>query len=124
MATVTAEPSVSLSQATNRFLDRAGKLLINGQWKSAQSGETFEVFNPATEEPIAHCAAGDKADIDAAVRAARFAFESGPWSRMTPSERGRLLWKLGDLLEETALLEFAELETLDNGKPLAVSQGG
>jgi phenylacetaldehyde dehydrogenase len=121
MATVTAEPSVSLSQATNRFLDRAGKLLINGQWKVAQSGETFDVFNPATEEPIAHCAAGDKADIDAAVRAARFAFESSPWSRMTPSERGRLIWKLGDLLEENAV-EFAELETLDNGKPLAVAK--
>ena len=69
MATVNAESaiSVSLSEATNRFLSRAGKQLINGQWKEAQSGETFEVFNPATGESIAHCAAGAKDDIDAAV---------------------------------------------------------
>jgi phenylacetaldehyde dehydrogenase len=121
MATVTAEPSVSLSEATSRFLNRAGKMMIDGQWRAAQSGETFEVYNPATEEPIAHCAAGDKADIDAAVRAARQAFESGPWSRISPSERGRMIWRLGDLLEKNAA-EFAELETLDNGKPLAVAK--
>jgi phenylacetaldehyde dehydrogenase len=121
MATATAEPTISLSDAADRFLGRAGKLLINGQWKAAQSGKTFEVFNPADGESIAHCAAGDKADIDAAVRAARTAFESGPWSRTSPSQRGRMLWKLGDLLEENAE-EFAELETLDNGKPLAVAK--
>ncbi|MGA2254041.1 MAG: aldehyde dehydrogenase family protein [Thermoguttaceae bacterium] len=119
MATVLAENRVS--DATSRFLERAGNLWINGQWKTARLGETFEVYNPATGEIIAHCAAGDKADIDAAVHAARQAFESGPWSRMTPSERGRLLWKLGDLLEEHGD-EFAELETLDNGKPLAVAR--
>ena len=119
MATVLTEHP--LSDATRRFLDRAGKLWINGQWKAARLGETFEVYNPATGEIIAHCAAGDKADIDAAVHAARRAFESGPWSKMTPSERGRLIWKLGDLLEEHGD-EFAELETLDNGKPLAVAR--
>ena len=129
MATVLAENP--LSDATGRFLDRAGNLWINGQWRAAGapghplaghgSGETFEVYNPATGEIIAHCAAGDKADIDAAVHAARKAFESGPWSRMTASERGRLIWKLGDLLEEHGD-EFAELETLDNGKPLAVAR--
>ncbi len=119
MATVLTEHS--LSDATQRFLDRAGKLWINGQWKAARLGETFEVYNPATGETIAHCAAGDKADIDAAVHAARRAFESGPWSKMTASERGRLIWKLGDLLEEHGD-EFAELETLDNGKPLAVAR--
>ncbi len=119
MATVLAENPVS--DATSRFLERAGNLWINGQWKAARLGETFEVYNPATGEIIAHCAAGDKADIDAAVHAARRAFESGPWSKMTPSERGRLIWKLGDLLEEHGD-EFAELETLDNGKPLAVAR--
>jgi phenylacetaldehyde dehydrogenase len=87
----------------------------------ARLGETFEVYNPATGEIIAHCAAGDKPDIDAAVAAARQALDSGPWSRTTPSERGRLIWKLGELLEEHAD-EFAELETLDNGKPLAVAR--
>ena len=119
MATVLAENPVS--EATSRFLERAGNLWINGQWRAARLGETFEVYNPATGEIIAHCAAGDKADIDAAVHAARRAFESGPWSRMTPSERGRLIWKLGDLVEEHGD-ELAELETLDNGKPLAVAR--
>jgi phenylacetaldehyde dehydrogenase len=110
-----------LSDATRRFLDRTGNLWINGEWREARSGKTFEVYNPATGEIIARCAAGDQADIDAAVHAARHAFESGSWSRMTASERGRLIWKLGDLLEEHAS-EFAELETLDNGKPLAVAR--
>ena len=119
MATVLTEQP--LGEATLRFLDRAGKLWINGQWKAARLGETFDVFNPATGEIIARCAAGDKVDIDAAVQAARRALDSGPWSRMTPSERGRLIWRLGDLLEEHGD-EFAELETLDNGKPLAVAR--
>jgi phenylacetaldehyde dehydrogenase len=119
MATVLAENPVG--DVTSRFLERAGKLWIDGQWKAARLGETFAVYNPATGEIIAHCASGDKADIDAAVHAARRAFESGPWPRITPSERGRLLWKLGDLLEEHSD-EFAELETLGNGKPLAVAR--
>jgi phenylacetaldehyde dehydrogenase len=110
-----------LSDVTSRFLERTGNLWIGGQWKMARLGETFEVYNPATGEITAHCAAGDKPDIDAAVAAARQALESGPWSRTTPSERGRLIWKLGELLEEHAD-EFAELETLDNGKPLAVAR--
>jgi phenylacetaldehyde dehydrogenase len=96
---------------------------INGRWQAARLGETFDVYNPATGEVIAHCAAGDKSDIDLAVRSARRALESGAWPKMTPSERGRLIWKLGDLLEEHAE-EFAELETLDNGKPLAVARAG
>jgi phenylacetaldehyde dehydrogenase len=119
MSTVISE--YSISKPTQQFLDRVGSLWINGQWKSAQSGETFDVYNPATGEVIARCAAGGQADIDAAVRAARRAFESGPWSKMTPSERGRLLWKLGDLLEQHTD-EFAEIETLDNGKPMAVAR--
>ena len=119
MATVASE--YTLSKETRQFLDRAGSLWINGQWKGAKSGETFEVYNPATGETIARCAAGDKADIDDAVRAARKAFESGPWHKMTPSERGRLIWKLADLVEEHAN-ELAEIETLDNGKPVAVAR--
>jgi phenylacetaldehyde dehydrogenase len=66
-------------------------------------------------------AEGDRQDIESAVRAARKAFESGPWPRLTPSERGRLLWKLADLLEANGD-EFAELESLDNGKPMAVAR--
>src|SRR2546423_5627007 len=96
-------------------------MLINGKWVSAQSGETFPTYNPATGEAICNVPAGDHADIDAAVRAARKAFDEGPWRRTTPAERGRLLWKLADLLEEN-LEEFARIESLDNGKPLAVAR--
>ena len=117
--TLAAQP---LCEQTHRFLDRAGKLWINGQWKAARLRQDVRGLSIRPRaRSIAHCAAGDKADIDAAVHAARRAFESGPWSRMTPSERGRLIWKLGDLLEEHGD-EFAELETLDNGKPLAVAR--
>jgi phenylacetaldehyde dehydrogenase len=97
-------------------------MLIDGQWGPADSGETFPTYNPATGEVICEVAAGDKSDIDRAVKAARAAFESGPWRSMTPSDRGKLLWKLGDLLEKN-LEEFARLESLDNGKPLTVARG-
>jgi phenylacetaldehyde dehydrogenase len=96
-------------------------MLINGQWVEAASGKTFPTYNPATGEVLARVAEGDREDIDRAVKAARAAFETGPWSKMTPSERGRLLWKLGDLLEQN-LEEFAELEMLDNGKPLKIAR--
>ena len=96
-------------------------MLINGQWVEAASGETFATFDPATGEVICNVAAGDQKDIDRAVKAARAAFESGPWRRMTASDRGRAIWKLADLLEKN-LEEFARLESLDNGKPLTVAR--
>jgi phenylacetaldehyde dehydrogenase len=96
-------------------------MLINGKWVEALSGKTFPTYNPATGEVLARVAEGDKADIDLAVKAARAAFETGPWSKLTASERGRLIWKIADLIEEN-LEEFAELETLDNGKPLKVAR--
>ena len=96
-------------------------MLINGQWVEAASGETFATYDPATGEVICDVAAGDKKDIDRAVKAARAAFESGPWRKMTPSDRGRAIWKLADLLEKN-LEEFAQLESLDNGKPLTVAR--
>ena len=96
-------------------------MLIDGKWVEAVSGKTFASFNPATGEVLAQVAEGDKEDIDRAVKAARKAFESGPWRRMTPSERGRLIWKLADLLE-SSLEEFAQIETLDNGKPITVAR--
>ncbi len=112
---------VQLDQRVTDFVARPRKLLVNGEWVEAASGKTFETYNPATGEVLANVAEGDKEDIDRAVRAARAAFDKGPWSRMTVSERGRLIWKLADLIEEHAQ-EFAELETLDNGKPLTVSR--
>jgi phenylacetaldehyde dehydrogenase len=75
------------------------------------------VFDPSTGQPIAKAAEGDAVDIDAAVTAARRAFESGPWARMSPLERSKLIYRLGDALEANAE-EFAALEALDNGKPL------
>jgi phenylacetaldehyde dehydrogenase len=97
------------------------KLLIGAEWVPAQSGATFEVFDPATGEVIAECASGHADDIDAAVREAREAFDSGPWSRLTPSERGRVIWRIGDLIEEHTE-ELAQLESLDNGKPVGVAR--
>jgi len=116
----TATP-LQIQDAVTEFLATPKKLLIDGKWVSASSGKTFDSIDPATGEVLARVAEGDKADIDLAVKAARRAFESGPWSKMTASQRGRVIWKLADLLEEHTE-EFAELETLDNGKPLSVSR--
>ncbi len=96
------------------------KLLIDGRWVDAVSGKTFETINPATSEVIANVAEADKADVDKAVAAARKAFESGPWSKMPAAERGHLLYKLADLIEANKQ-ELAQLETLDNGKPISDS---
>jgi phenylacetaldehyde dehydrogenase len=103
------------------FISRTHKMLINGKWVEALSGQTFATYNPATGEVLAHVAEGNHEDIDRAVKAARSAFETGRWFQLTPSERGRLIWKLADLLEEN-LEEFAELESLDNGKPLKIAR--
>lgn len=92
-------------------------LLIGGKWLDSVSGKTFATQNPATGETICQVAEGDKADIDLAVKAARKAFESGPWPKMSGAERGRLLYKLADLIEKNQD-ELAALESLDNGKPL------
>ncbi|HUO05354.1 MAG TPA: aldehyde dehydrogenase family protein [Candidatus Binataceae bacterium] len=106
------------STAALEFLKKSPtKLLIGGKWVPAKSGKTFEVLNPANEEVLALVAEGDKADVDEAVKAARKTFEAGRWSGMNPHARGRLLYKLAELIEKNAD-ELAELETLDNGKPL------
>jgi phenylacetaldehyde dehydrogenase len=110
-----------LHPAVQSFVSHPRKMLINGQWVNAQSGKTFSTFNPATGEVMAEVAEGDKADIALAVKSARKAFEQGPWRKMTPSDRGKLLWRLADLLESN-LEEFAQLESLDNGKPLTIAR--
>jgi len=96
-------------------------MLIGGKWVGAVSGKAFDTYNPATGEVLAQVAEGDKADVDLAVKAARKAFESGPWPAMSPSERGRLLWMLAELIDQHRE-ELAQLETLDNGKPLFFSR--
>jgi phenylacetaldehyde dehydrogenase len=112
---------VQLDCSVEEFVSQLRKLLIGGEWVNAQSGRTFETYNPATGEVLAQVAEGDTADIDLAVAAARKAFETGPWPEMSHAQRGHLLWKLSDLIA-AHLEEFAELETLDNGKPLFFSR--
>jgi len=101
---------------------RQTECLINGNWVPAASGKTFETINPATEEVIAQVAEGDQADVDLAVKAARNALENGPWGKIDARERGRLMYRLADLIEGE-LDELAALETLDNGKPVTDSRG-
>ena len=103
------------------FIDKPRKMLINGRWVGAASGKLFPTYNPATGEVLAQVAEGDRDDIDQAVQAARKAFDNGPWRRMTASERGRLIWKLADLLEQHTE-EFGYIESLDNGKPLNIAK--
>jgi acyl-CoA reductase-like NAD-dependent aldehyde dehydrogenase len=100
---------------------KPAKLIIDGQAVDAASGQVFQTMNPATEEPICAVAKAGVEDVDRAVKAARAAFESGPWPRMRPMERQRILWRLGDLVLEHAD-ELARLETLDNGKPIFESR--
>ena len=119
MATVATAPTMDPNVSS--FVARRQKMLINGQWVEAASGKTFPTYNPATGEVLAQVAEGDREDIDRAVRAARAAFETGPWSRMSPAARGKCIWKLADLIEKH-LEEFAQLESLDNGKPLKVAR--
>ena len=96
------------------------RLFINNEWRDAEGRKTLDVVNPATEEIVAEVASADRADVDAAVRAARAAL-NGPWSKMSARDRGRLLWRVGDALMERAD-EIARLETLHNGKPIFESR--
>jgi acyl-CoA reductase-like NAD-dependent aldehyde dehydrogenase len=97
------------------------QLLIGGKFQDAQSGKTFPTTNPATEEVLAQVAEAEAPDIDAAVRAARAAINAKPWRTMSPRERARLLWKVGELIMKN-LDELARLETMDNGKPIFESR--
>jgi aldehyde dehydrogenase (NAD+) len=96
------------------------QLFISGEWTPARSGQTFEAIDPSTEEVLAGVARGDARDVDDAVRAAWEAF--GQWRRVTPAKRGRLLYGVARELE-ARVDEFAELETLDTGKPLGHARG-
>ncbi len=114
-----AQPAVSPAIAA--WLAKPRQNLINGKWVNAASGKTFTTLNPADGSILARVAEGDREDINRAVAAARKAFESGPWKAMTPRERGKLLWRIGDAIL-AAGDELAELESLDNGKPRAVAR--
>ncbi len=107
-ATLSSPPDVKI---------RETECFIDGKWVPAASGKTFATVNPATEEEIAQVAEGDKEDVDAAAKAARHAFDNGPWSKMDARDRGRLMYQLADRME-AEIDDLARLETLDNGKPL------
>src|SRR3954453_5645796 len=96
------------------------RLYIDGEWTAPRDGRLVEVINPVTEEPIAQAALGGPADIDRAVRAARAAFEAGPWAESTASQRAAILTRAGELIAARAD-EFAQLLTLEVGSPQAVA---
>jgi phenylacetaldehyde dehydrogenase len=111
----------SVSPGLARWLSKPRQNLINGQWVGAASGKMFDVLNPADGAVITRVAEGEKEDINRAVAAARKAFEAPAWRRMTPRDRGKLLWRVGDAILAAAD-ELAELESIDNGKPRAVAR--
>ena len=100
---------------------RTYKNYVNGEWMSSASGETFPVYDPSTEEVIAQVAAAGAADVDRAVKAARAAFDGGPWATTTAQDRGRILFKLAEKIRQnTALL--AEIECRNTGKPIVEAE--
>lgn len=111
---------MNCKQLARRAFSYQNQLLINGKFQPASNGETFDTFNPATEEKITSVSAATKEDVDKAVKSARKAFDDGPWRRMSGAERGRLMYKLADLIEKNRD-ELAKLESLDNGKPAAIA---
>lgn len=119
MATLSIDPR--LSARTADFVSSDHRMLIDGRFVAAASGKTLPVYNPANGEVITHVPEAEAEDVNRAVTAARRAFDDGPWPRMSPSERGRMLWKIADLIEQHND-EFAELESLDNGKPFSVAR--
>jgi len=109
------------TQRGQQFLAAPRKLFINGEWVEAASGKTFAAVDPSTGDELVQVADGGEEDVNRAVAAARRAFDEGPWSRMRPNERTKILWKVSQLLEENADT-FAELESLDNGKPVTIAR--
>jgi aldehyde dehydrogenase (NAD+) len=113
--------SVLSSPTESRVAVSATQLLIDNRWIASESGKTFATINPSTGEEICQVAEADAADVEKAVKAARAAFEHGPWRKMPASERGRLIHRLADLIEKNAD-DLARLESLDNGKPVSVAR--
>lgn len=113
--------SVLSSPSENQVAVSATKLLINNRWVNSQSGKTFATVNPTTGVEICQVAEADAADVDLAVKAARAAYDRGPWRNTSGRERGRLLNRLADLIEKHAD-ELARLESLDNGKPFSMAK--
>ena len=117
---MTTVAEYSIMPAVRGFLTGNKNLLIDGKWVGAASGKTFATTDPATGQTLTEVALGEGEDIDRAVRAARRAFDTGPWPAMKPNQRERLLYRIGDILSERAE-EFGQLEALDNGKSAGIA---
>ncbi|USK72849.1 aldehyde dehydrogenase family protein [Peribacillus frigoritolerans] len=111
------EQTIKLNPRVQEFLKGTKKLLINGELVEAVSGKTFETLDPSNGKVLAVVSEAGPEDVDKAVKAARMAFDNGPWKKMSASERSRLIYKLADLMEEHKEA-LAQLDTLDNGKPI------
>ncbi|MEE9514960.1 MAG: aldehyde dehydrogenase family protein, partial [Candidatus Brocadiales bacterium] len=116
-----ASKKKSESGAKSSVKIKPGKMLIDGKWVNSRSGKTLKTINPATGKVITSIACGDRRDVNLAVKAARRAFESGPWPAMDARDRGRILANVAKLVEDNHE-ELARLETLDNGKPIKESR--
>ncbi len=111
-----------LAQPVREFLERPKKLYIDGEWVDALSGKTFSTLDPATGEVLCEVPEAGPEDVDRAVKAARKAFDDGRWSDLSPHKRARVLFKIASLIDEHRD-ELAQIETLDNGKPVAQAGG-
>ncbi len=122
MSTMNPAQSFELPESVRAFLHQRHQLLVDGRWMPSATEEEFDVVDPATGSVVARVAKGGAEDIDRAVAAARRAFDSGPWSHMTGLDRARLMWRLADALE-ARIEDYAIVESVDNGKPLALAKG-
>jgi acyl-CoA reductase-like NAD-dependent aldehyde dehydrogenase len=111
----------ALDRIASRLTSKPHRLLIGGEWVEARSGKTFPVYNPSDGGVIAQAAEGDRADVDAAVSAARAAFDGGAWRKLLPGDRAALIWKLADAVEAVAD-DMALIEALDTGKPVSTAR--
>ncbi|MBN9636849.1 MAG: aldehyde dehydrogenase family protein [Actinobacteria bacterium] len=121
MTSMTATLSADLDPRTTDFISRPQQMYVDGQWVESVSGRRFDTVDPATEQVITTVPHSDAGDVERAVRAARRAFEDGPWPTMTPAQRQRMIWRIAEGITARAD-QFAELESIDNGKSVAVAK--
>lgn len=121
MISMTATLSADLDPRTTEFIARPQQMYVDGQWVESATGRRFDTVDPATEQVITTVPHSDAEDVERAVRAARRAFENGPWPAMTPAERQRMIWRIAEGITARAD-QFAELESIDNGKSVAVAK--
>ena len=112
-----------VSESTRNFIGRDHKIFVGGDWITPSGDDVHDIIDPSTGEKIGEYASGGRQDADAAVQAARNAFDHGDWRKTTPAARAKLLWKIADLIEQSSQ-EFGELESLDGGKPIGPAQHG